>query len=44
MVVDDSAGTPYPAADYPPLEHLLERGYTPVAVVQGARIYHRTAC
>ncbi|MFJ9381830.1 glycosyltransferase family 39 protein [Streptomyces sp. NPDC101455] len=44
LVVDDSAGTPYPAADYPPLENLLERDYTPVALVQGAQIYHRTAC
>lgn len=44
LVVDDSAGTPYPLAGYPELERLLHRGYVPVAVVQGARIYRRAGC
>ncbi|WP_328460938.1 glycosyltransferase family 39 protein [Streptomyces sp. NBC_00448] len=44
LVVDDSAGTPYPLADYLPLARLVDRDYVPVAVVQGARIYRRAGC
>jgi hypothetical protein len=44
LIVDDSAGTPYPLAHYPPLRDLVRQDYTPVAVVRGARIYRRTGC
>ncbi|WP_235032522.1 glycosyltransferase family 39 protein [Actinacidiphila yanglinensis] len=42
LVVDESAGTPYRVAGYPPLARLLARSYLPVAVVDSARIYRRT--
>ncbi|MFF2525138.1 ArnT family glycosyltransferase [Streptomyces liangshanensis] len=42
LVVDDSAGTPYPLAGYPVLRDVLARHYEVVETVQGARIYRRT--
>ncbi|MEU3984514.1 hypothetical protein AB0F77_31320 [Streptomyces sp. NPDC026672] len=44
LLVDDSAGTPYPLADYPQLRGLLAHGFREKAVVHGARIYRRTGC
>jgi hypothetical protein len=44
LVVDESAGTPYPLVDYPTLARLVGRGYTRVATVRGTRVYHRAGC
>jgi hypothetical protein len=44
LIVDESAGTPYPMADYPSLAQLVARSYLPVAQVQGAQVYRRTGC
>ncbi|BBA95760.1 hypothetical protein RVR_754 [Actinacidiphila reveromycinica] len=44
LVVDDSAGTPYQMAGYPLLAHLVDRGYTRVARVDGAPVYRRSGC
>ncbi len=45
LVVDDSAGTPYPMAGYPALVRLVrDGGYTRVAAVEGAVVYRRAGC
>ncbi|MFJ8061369.1 ArnT family glycosyltransferase [Streptomyces sp. NPDC096142] len=44
VLVDDSADTPYPLADYPELRTLLADGYRRVADIQGARVYRRDDC